>query len=371
MNKKVLITGGAGFIGSHTADLLFKKNYEVTILDSLNPKSHGSTFPDYLNKNYTLVQGNILDEKLMDSLLSNTDYVVHLAAEMDLNPDFKLFMDVNVGGTALIYEIITKKGYNIKKILIASSQFVYGEGIWECIDHGKFSPANRAEINLEIGKWDHVCPICGKEAKFIPNIEEHANPGNHYSLSKYFQELLSIKLGLLYNIPTVAIRYSIVHGPRQSLKNTYSGALRNFAISLKLNKELATFEDNNSERDFVSVFDVANANVFLLESREVGVFNLGGKDVYAVSLLAQIIAKKMNKKYKFSSVTEYRIGDIRHAISSSNKLLNIGWDYISNEEEALTEYIEWFTKQEIDIVKFEQTQKNIRTTGVVKKIKAC
>jgi dTDP-L-rhamnose 4-epimerase len=371
MKKRVLITGGAGFIGSHTADLLFKNGYEVTIIDSLNSKSHGSDFPNYLNDNFQLLRGNILDEKLMYKLLSNTDYVIHLAAEMDLNPDFKLFMDVNVGGTALIYEIITKNKFNVKKIIVASSQFVYGEGRWMCNEHGIFNPSNRSEINFEKKMWNHVCPICGKEAQFIPNIEEYANPGNHYSLSKYFQELLCIKLGLLYNIPSVAIRYSIVHGPRQSLKNTYSGALRNFAISLKLNKELATFEDNNSERDFVSVFDVANANVFLLESNETGVFNLGGKDVYTVKLLAQIIAKKMNKNCNFSSTTEYRIGDIRHAISSSNKLLNIGWNYISNEEEALNQYIDWFLTQEIDVDKFEQTQKNIRTTGVVKKVKSC
>ncbi len=371
MKNKVLITGGAGFIGSHTADLLFEKGYEITILDSLNPKSHNINFPEYLNKKFTLVKGNVLDENLMDKLLSETDYVIHLAAEMDLNPDFKLFMDVNVGGTALIYEIIAKKKYNIKKIIVASSQFVYGEGCWKCTDHDIFMPVKRSELNLEKGQWNHVCPKCGKEASIIPNIEINANPGNHYSLSKYFQEMLSIKLGLLYNIPTVAIRYSIVHGPRQSLKNTYSGALRNFAISIKLNKELATFEDNNSLRDFVSVYDVANANVFLLESKEIGIFNLGGKEIYSVKSLAEIIAKKMNKEFKFSTITEYRVGDIRHAISSTDKLLSIGWNYVSNEEDALNEYVDWFSKQYIDVEKFEQTQRSIRASGVIKKIKLC
>lgn len=371
MKKRVLITGGAGFIGSHTADLLLNKDYEITIIDSLNPKTHNDEFPIYLNKNFNLVRGSVLDEKLMTKLIANTDYIIHLAAEMDLNPDFKLFMDVNVGGTALIYEIIIKNKFNIKKILIASSQFVYGEGRWVCKEHDIFTPSNRSEVDLENQKWNHLCPICKKEADFMPNTEDYVNPGNHYSLSKYFQELLSIRLGLLYNIQTVAIRYSIVHGPRQSLKNTYSGALRNFAISLKLNKELATFEDNYSERDFISVYDVANANVFLLESNEIGVFNLGGQNTYSVKSLAQILAQKMQKNLIFSDEIEYRVGDIRHAISSTKKLLNIGWDYISNEEEAINEYIDWFLTQEIDIDKFQQTQINIRKTGIVKKIKIC
>jgi dTDP-L-rhamnose 4-epimerase len=369
--EKVLVTGGAGFIGSHTCDLLIEKGYDIIILDSLNPKSHNNKWPEYINKKVENIYGNVLDSDLLISILKRVDYVIHLAAEMDLNPDFKNFMDINVGSTALIYELIVKNNLKIKKIIIASTQFVYGEGKWNCSIHGIFDAKSRTSNQLESGIWDILCPICESKAQHIKNIETHQNPPNHYALSKLFQESLALTLGKLYDIPTVALRYSIVHGPRQSLKNAYSGALRTFAINLLLNKELATFEDNRNIRDFVSVFDVAYANYLVLISEKANfeIFNVSGDSEYTINELAKILSNKLNIPYKFSSVVEYRIGDIRNAVSDSSKLKNLGWQPKYSEEFTLELYLKWLKTQEIDFENFKITQKKIREIGIIKKIK--
>lgn len=369
--KTVLITGGAGFIGSHTADLLIKNNYKVIVVDNLNKKTHNGKWPDYLNKDIIKYKGDVLDEILMTKLISKSDYIIHLAAEMDLNPDFANFMRVNVSGTALIYEIILKQKFVIKKVIIASTQFVYGEGKWFCKEHGDFINLNRFESNFKKSLWDIVCPICNKICTSKKNVESHSNPTNHYSLSKYFQEKIALELGKLYNIPSVALRYSIVHGPRQSLKNTYSGALRTFAINIIYNKSIATFEDNNSKRDFISVFDVAEANYFVLKNKKCNyqIFNVSGDETITIKTLANKLSTVLNKKAKFSSKIEYRIGDIRNAVSDSSKLKKLGWFPKMNYDETLNLYCNWFLKQKIDLNNFLSTQKNIRKIGIVKTIK--
>lgn len=367
--NRVLITGGAGFIGSHTADLLLAKGFEVTIIDNLHEKNHiNKLFPEYLDSRINKVFGDINNESLMLSLLSKTDYVIHLAAEMDLNPDFQKFMNVNVGGTALLYEIILKNKLIIKKIIIASTQFIYGEGIWNCQFHGTFKPDHRHKLNFEKSMWDHVCPICLSVSNYIKNTEIHSNPPNHYALSKYFEEQLALKLGKLYSIPTISLRYSIVHGPRQSLKNTYSGALRNFAISINFGLNLSTFEDNESLRDFISVKDVASANLFMLESDEstnYEIYNVSGDVAYSIKDLANMISFALKKEYVFSNLKEYRVGDIRHALSSNNKIKSLGWKPLYDEKSTIKEYIDWFLTQTIDLEAFKTTQKKIRNLNIV------
>lgn len=367
--KRVLVTGGAGFIGSHTCDFLLKENYDVIILDSLSEKTHyKNEFPYYIDDKVEKVHGNVLDENLMLNLLKRVDYIIHLAAEMDLNPDFSKFINVNTRATALIFELIVKNQLSIKKVVIASTQFVYGDGKWECDTHGEFIASSRNIEDLRNGIWDYRCPKCFKLSKPIENTEIFQNPPNHYALSKYFQEMIGIKLGRLYSIPTTCLRYSIVHGPRQSLKNTYSGALRSFAICLSNNIKIPTYEDNKSLRDFVSVYDVARANVFMLENEESNfeVYNIGGEEYLSVYDLAEIISDKLNTKLEFNKLQEYRVGDVRHTISSISKLKSLGFEYVSNEHEAIEQYLKWFKTQTVDIGRFKETQKRIREIGIIK-----
>ena len=367
--KRVLILGGAGFIGSHTADLLYSKGYQITILDNLHHKNHYNSWPEYLNKEFKLVKGDVTDRNILTKLISENDYIYHFAAEMDLSPEFHKFIDVNVSSTALIYEIITKNNFVIKKIIIASSQFVYGEGRWISIENKEFYPPNRTKEQMLLRKWE-ILDSSGNDAKYIYSEEDQlVNPPNHYAISKYFQEQLALKLGKLYDIKTVCMRYSIVHGPRQSLKNTYSGALRTFAFSCIANIPYATFEDNNSLRDFVSVFDVAEANRIVLEldAADFEIFNVGGNEVYSVYDLANMVSEYFGKILQFNSSVEFRLGDIRHAISNCDKLKKLGWCPIHKEKDTVSQYLEWFKIQKPDINNFLKIQELIRKQGVVLK----
>src|SRR3989344_3346322 len=240
---KVLIIGGAGFIGSHTADELSKKGYQIRILDNLSPKTHFGKWPEYLNFKFEKIKGDVRDRKILSKALIGVDYVIHLAAAMDLLPDYSFFFDNNVTPTALIYEIIVGRKLPIKKMVVASSQFVYGEGRWKCKEHGEIFPKPRTNQMISEGHFDPKCPYGNENITPLLSQESHQDPPNQYAISKYTQELIALKLGRLNNIPSVVMRYSIVHGPRQSLKNAYSGALRIFTLKMLANHNPPIFED--------------------------------------------------------------------------------------------------------------------------------
>jgi dTDP-L-rhamnose 4-epimerase len=370
--KKVLIIGGAGFIGSHTADELAQNGFAVRILDILSPKTHSGDWPEYLDSNYEKIQGDARDRQTLLEALQGVDYVYHFAAQMDLLPIFSQFFDTNVTSTALLYELIVEHKLPIQKVVVASSQFVYGEGRWYCDVDGEVFPSARLESDLIQMHWDPVCPKCRGKITPLANLETHQDPPNQYAISKYTQELIALKLGGLYKIPSVAMRYSIVHGPRQSLKNAYSGALRTFTLKLLLGEHLATFEDNEQQRDFVSVYDVARANRQVLEDQNIQCesFNVGGGKAYTITQLAKIVADELGTEAIFSPSVEFRVGDIRHAVSDISKLKSIGWLPQRSEEQIVKEYIQWVKQQNINTSYLKEAEQKIRSMGVVKKSSA-
>lgn len=375
-NKTVLIIGGAGFIGSHTADELYKNGYDIKILDNLNEKTHFGTWPTYLNDSYELIKGDVRDRKTLENALENIDYVYHLAAQMDLMPDFSTFFDTNVTSTALLYEIIVAKQLPIKKVVVASSQFVYGEGKAICYHNDcelnqTFSLKQRTNEDMQKGIWHNQCPICKKDAKCVKNKENHQDPPNQYAISKYNQELIALKIGKNYDIPSVAMRYSIVHGPRQSLKNAYSGALRIFTLQMLKDKEPTIYEDGKQMRDYVSVYDTAHANRLVLESENANyqAFNVGSGKEYSVIDLAQSIANKLKKDYEFNPTGAFRVGDIRHAVSDISKLQALGWKPQLGMKKYLDEYIDWVQDQKLDKDYLAIAEANLKKAGVVKKAK--
>jgi len=372
MNKgRVLITGGAGFIGSHTADELYKRGYQIRILDNLSPKTHFGNWPDYLNPAFEKIKGDVRDRKTLEKTLEGIDYVIHLAAMMDLMPDYSNFFDINVTPTALIYEIIVSKKLPIKKVVVASSQFVYGEGRWMCRKHGLVFPKPREIQMVSQGQFNPKCPIGGENIVPVLDQESHQDPPNQYAISKYTQELIALKLGRLNNIPSVVMRYSIVHGPRQSQKNAYSGALRIFTLNLLANHRPPIFEDGLSRRDFVSVYDVARANALVLESDKANyeTFNVGSGIVYTVLNLAKLIRATLGKnKISLKPSGQFRVGDIRHAISDISKLKKIGWKPQDTEEKIVKEYIDWVKKQKLDKDYLMQAERQMKRLGVIKEL---
>jgi dTDP-L-rhamnose 4-epimerase len=368
--KNVLIIGGAGFIGAHTANELHRLGYNVTILDNLSPKVHNGSFPDHINNGIAKILGDVRNEDVLLPLLSKNSVIYNFASELDLNPDYSKFISVNVGGTALIYELIKKYDLCIRKVIIASTQFVYGEGKYlDSVTGREYIPSTRKRADIEDFKFDFE--IDGRPLEYMFNVEsQKTSPPNHYALSKYFQENFALTIGELNRIPTVILRYSIVHGPFQSLKNTYSGALRTFAIMIKNNIVIPTYEDNCSVRDFVSYQDVVSANIKVLEDTRADyqIFNVGGRRGYKVYELADFIASYFSKDLSFSNNVEYRLGDVRKSISSNDKLESLGWSSCMSLETAISDFLDWFDGQNIDIENFLITQRVMRNNGSICRI---
>jgi dTDP-L-rhamnose 4-epimerase len=223
---RILVTGGAGFIGSHIVDRLLENGYDVRILDNLEPRVHPKGRPLWIPKEAEFIQGDVRDKETLSKALNGIQVVYHEAAYQDYMPDFSKFFHTNTVGTSLIYEIIVEKRLDVKKVIVASSQAVYGEGQYRCrnADCGirneqAIQPKSRPREQLEKGEWELKCPYCNAEMENLMLSEEYANPYNQYAISKYAQELAAIRLGKLHGIPTTALRYSITQGPRQSLYN--------------------------------------------------------------------------------------------------------------------------------------------------------
>ncbi|MBI4059634.1 NAD-dependent epimerase/dehydratase family protein [Candidatus Giovannonibacteria bacterium] len=361
--EKILITGGAGFIGSHTADALAKKGYKIRILDNLENVVHGGRWPKYvLGKGYELIRGDVRKKSDWVRALKGVSFVYHFAAYQDQRPDFSKFFHVNTVGTALLYELIVEKKLPIKKVVIASSQFVYGDGIYRCVHNRKvFYPELRNSKDLKSKKFEIVCDhgkpfdaAQGKPAKFLPFKEDQAlNPTNSYGLSKEALERLALKFGKTYGVPTTILRYSVVQGARQSPRNLYSGALRIFVTQALRGKPITVFEDGEQVRDFVNIKDVVAANLKVLENEKADfeIFNVGGGRPWSVLRFAELVKKITGSKSQIK-IGDFRRTDTRHAVSDISKLKKLGlsrrnrrgWRPRFGPEDSVREYLEWYKK---------------------------
>ena len=339
---KVLITGGAGFIGSHTADRLLKQGYEVRVLDSLQKPIHNA-IPEYLDERIEFIAGSATDVRALTEALQGVDYVYHLAAFQDYLPYFSKFVDVNVSSTARIYEIIVRDNLPIKKIIVASSQATLGEGLYLDSDGNEVLPDMRLEEDLKKGIWEPRPPE-GKEIYCARTPERISNPQNPYGMSKIAEEMFALQLGKRYKIPTVAMRYSIVQGSRQSFYNAYSGACRIFCLAFHQGKEPQIYEDGNQIRDFVNIHDVVDANLLVLEDDRANyeMFNVGGGAPITVKHFAETVADVFGvKDYKPKPCGKYRFGDTRHIWSDISKLESLGWKPTRTIYDSVSEYKEW------------------------------
>src|SRR5438034_2358288 len=235
----VLVTGGAGFIGSHTVDRLLKLGHDVRILDNLQKPVHLKGKPAYIPAEAEFMLGDVRDKETIRKALKNVEYVFHLAAYQDYLPDFSTFFHVNSVSTALIYEVAVERHVALRRVIVASSQAVYGEGRYQCpnlacprssVERTHF-PDIRSEAQLARGAWDHTCPDCGAALRPRLTGGPPVDPRSQRAISKYSQELIALALGSRYDIPTTAARYSITQGPRQSFRNAYSGVCRLFCMS--------------------------------------------------------------------------------------------------------------------------------------------
>ena len=366
---KVLITGGAGFIGSHTADLLIKKGYQVRTLDSLEPPVHQKKEkPGYLSKDIEFISGDVRSRSDLTKALQGVDAVFHLAAYQDYLTDFSKFALVNDAATALLYEIIVAEKFPIRKVILASSQSVYGEGKYECPEHGIQYPLPRPLAQLENGEWEVQCPLCEQKMKSLPIDETRVNPHNQYAVSKYAQELYALTLGRRFGIPTVALRYSITQGPRQSFANAYSGILRIFTTCLLKDLPPPIYEDGQQLRDYVYVGDVAAANMLALENdaADFQVFNVGGSRAITVFEYAEKLNRLMGKNIAPRLQSEFRYGDSRHTVSDISKLMKLGWQPQTELDTIISQYLDWVRQETVASEFPTEAKKRMEKLGVVR-----
>lgn len=340
---RALITGGAGFIGGHLVDRFLREGYQVRILDSLDAKIHPHGKPDWLPERAEFIHGSVTDRKVLESALHDVDIVSHQAAYQDYMPDFSRFLEVNAVGTALIFELIVQGGLPVQKVIVASSQAVYGEGQYQCDTHGQFLPVPRSIRQLSAGEWEVRCPKCDREGTALLLKEENSNPYNQYAVSKIAQEKTALGLGWLHGIPAVALRYSITQGPRQSLFNHYSGICRIF-MSRALHREpLVIYEDGRQTRDFVHIDDVVNANMLVLEDHRADyqAFNVGSGKAVSVIEYAHAVQRQVGWEVPLQLSSEYRRGDNRHSVSCVDKLQALGWEPQHDLPVILSDFAHW------------------------------
>jgi dTDP-L-rhamnose 4-epimerase len=366
---RILVTGGAGFIGSHTADRLLAQGHEVVVLDALTPPVHRDGKPAYLSPGAELYQGDVRNRDLVANLLRRVDAVYHFAAYQDYLTDFARFTDVNVVSTALLYEIIVAERLDIQRVVVASSQSAMGEGLYLCPSDGEQIPGMRPEHALAAGQWDIPCPVCGGPLEMQATPERISNPQNAYGMSKFGEELTAINLGRRYGIPTVALRYSIVQGPRQSVYNAYSGACRIFCLSYLQGVAPILYEDGGAIRDYVNIDDVVDANVLALEDdRAAGrVFNVGGGAAVTTREFAGIVMRQYGSTQPGAVTGEYRFGDTRHIVSDIGELQSLGWKPQRTPVDSVAAYAAWLEGMDgLDGV-LAAAAARMRELGVVRK----
>ncbi len=366
---KILVTGGAGFIGSHTCDRLLALGHEVIVLDALTPPVHRDGHPVYLSPEADFYQGDTRNRELVTNLLRRVDAVYHLAAYQDYLPDFSRFSDVNVVSTALLYEIIVAERLDLARVVVASSQAALGEGLYWCPVDGEQTPGMRPESALAASHWDIPCPACGGPLEMRATPERISNPQNAYGMSKLGEEMVAINLGRRYGIPTVALRYSIVQGPRQSVYNAYSGACRIFCLSYLLGRPPVLYEDGEAIRDYVNVDDVVDANVLVLsDDRAAGrVFNVGGGEAVTTREFADTVMRQYGSGRPGLVTGEYRFGDTRHILSDTSALRALGWEPRRTPAESVAAYAAWLEGMDgLDAV-LAEADARMRALGVVRK----
>ncbi|MHA1729859.1 MAG: NAD-dependent epimerase/dehydratase family protein [Promethearchaeota archaeon] len=355
MQKKILITGGAGFIGSHLVDeLITLKNHEITVLDSLEEQVHGKTKkpPTFLNDECNFICGSILDYSLMKELLKNHEIVYHLAAMVGVGQsmyEIKKYTDTNIQGTANLLNILANEDHSVEKLIIASSNTIYGEGKSSCPNCGIIYPKLRNETQLLQKQWDLTCPTCGSVLK--PEFTDEStpfNPSSVYALSKQVQEQMSLLIGKTYGINTTILRFFLVYGSRQSLSNPYTGVCAIFASRLLNNKPPIVFEDGLQTRDFVHVKDICQGLILAMEKEPARgqIFNLGSGIPITIKKVAEIMTKKINPKLSPIYNQNYRIGDIRHCVADISKAKKVlGYKPLYSFEKGVDDLIEWIQDQ--------------------------
>jgi len=369
--KRALVTGGAGLIGSHIVDLLLSEGWTVRILDNLEPNTHKFGKPAWVNPAAEFRLGEVQDYATMKAALEDIDVVFHEAAYGGYMPEMAKYVLVNSFGTAQMLEMIRDHKLPIRKVVVASSQAVYSEGAARCPEHGAVFPLLRPAEQLRAGDFSVHCPVCGKTTESIPTPETAPVGGETvYGLTKVDQEKLVLLWGKQTGIPTVALRYSCTYGPRQSLFNPYTGVIAIFCTRLLTNQPPVMYEDGGQTRDLCFVEDIARANLLVATTDKLDGLpvNAGSGRATSVRDLAGIIARQLGIAIEPLARGEFRPGEIRSLISDIRRIETLGYAPQTTIEQGIARYIEWIKTQGAVEDYFGTAEAGLRAKGIVQSV---
>lgn len=377
--QKILITGGAGFIGSNLSLHLLGKGYEVTILDNLSEQIHGT---DAENKSplflsikdkVKFIKGTVTSAEDWNNAIADNEIIVHLAAETGTGQSMyqiRKYTEVNIGGTALMLDILANKKTAVKKIVVASSRAIYGEGKYISPEYGAVYPAHRSSKEMDAGNFEVTYPNTTKPLQLVATDEESKiHPSSVYGITKYNQEQMVMTVCPSLGIAPVAFRYQNVYGPGQSLSNPYTGILSIFSTLIKNNKPINIFEDGKESRDFVYIDDVVQATYLGIEqaAAEGEIFNVGTGIATTVSEVAALLVDYYGAAIPVEVTGNYRLGDIRHNyadIAKIERLLSFKPAY--DFKTGLKKFTDWVNSQEVQKTTYEDSINEMKAKGLMK-----
>lgn len=352
MSKNVLITGGAGFVGSHLADGLLREGHTVRVLDNLTPQVHQKKLPTYLSPDVEIVYGDVRDRDGLLHALKDIDVVYHFAAAVGVGQsmyEISRYMEVNTIGTAQLLQVLLDSKANLEKLIVASSMSIYGEGRYSCPDCGPVAPPIRTNTQLRSGAWEINCPACGKVVVPVPTAEDKPSQVTSvYALSKRDQEELCLVFGRTYDIPVVALRFFNIYGTRQALSNPYTGVAAIFASRLLNDQPPLIFEDGNQQRDFVSIHDIVRANLLAMKRPQANgqIINIGTGQPITINKVAELLSQALGKDIPPVITQQYRSGDIRHCYADLTRAREVlGYEPRVSHAEGFQELVEWLQLQ--------------------------
>ena len=369
--KRALVTGGAGLIGSHVTDLLVREGWKVRVLDNLEPQTHRRGKPAWINPKVEFTHGDIRDRETIAAALDKIDVVFHQAAYGGYMPEISKYVHVNSLGTAQMLELIREKNLPIKKIVVASSQAVYSEGAGICPKHQLIFPGVRPVEQLRKGDWEVHCPICGAITKSAPTPENAPVGGETvYGLTKVDQEKLVLLWGKQVGIPTTALRYSCTYGPRQSIFNPYTGVIAIFCTRLLNNLPPVLYEDGEQTRDFSFVEDIARANLLTAEIDHLDglAVNVGSEKGVSIRKVAEIVSSALKIDIEPEARCEFRPGEMRHLTSDTARIRSAGYQPQIKLEEGIERYIDWIRSQSDIRDYFSEAEQILKSKGIVHRV---
>lgn len=376
---KVLVTGGAGFIGSNVALKLIAKGYSVVVLDSLSEQIHGSnpdqTSPLYLSikDKVDFIKGDVCKREDWLKALDGVDYVIHLAAETGTGQsmyEIEKYVGTNIGGTALLLDILANTKHHVKRVVVAESRAIYGEGKYVCPSCGVVYPLERKDEDMSKGDFECKCPKCGGSVKLVGTTEgSNILPSSVYGITKQVQGQLVHLVCKSIGVESVSFRYQNVYGPGQSLSNPYTGILSIFSTRIKNGNGLNIFEDGKETRDFVFIDDVADATILGMEVPAANghVFNVGTGVATDVLTVAHTLCDKYGIQVPITVSENYRLGDIRHNFADITLAKQIlGFKPKWNFSDGIEQFVKWVNQQEVQEDNYEASIEEMKKKGLYK-----